>query len=218
MREGGKKKGKWKARGRRRKAQRWPLAALGSEEIFQKGNYKSGLETRGAAIKRDLYETRGCTGPCSRTEEAHGTCRDISTLFIELRNSKIKSCQSRFSAGRRVRSRDELLVKGSRTCLFRRVRWLLFVGWWHCLAGMRGHSCGTGIRGSLIRQPDGNFRRFGTLEVPKRFERASSKGLSRYRFSLFASVATHENRMGITMRVSLRESSSKMRVLQQKVR
>lgn len=74
-----------------RKARRRLLAPRG--EIFQKGNYKSGLETGGAAIKRDLYETRGCTGPRSRTEEAHGTCRDISTLFIELRNSKIKSCQ-----------------------------------------------------------------------------------------------------------------------------
>jgi hypothetical protein len=31
--------------------------------IFQKGNYKSGLETKGAAVKRDLYETRGPRGP-----------------------------------------------------------------------------------------------------------------------------------------------------------
>jgi len=30
--------------------------------IFQKGNYKSELKTREAAIKRDLYETRGPRG------------------------------------------------------------------------------------------------------------------------------------------------------------
>ena len=124
----------------RRGAGRWLHS-----EIFQKGNYKSGLETRGAAIKRDLYETRGCTRPCFRTEEAHGTCRDISTLFIELRNSKIKSCQRRTDAGPRVNSRDGLLVKGSRTCLFRHIRWLLFVGWWNCLAGMLGHSSHIGL-------------------------------------------------------------------------
>lgn len=49
-------------RGRERKREKLAVRSARFEEIFQKGNYKSGLETRGAAIKRDLYETRGCRG------------------------------------------------------------------------------------------------------------------------------------------------------------
>lgn len=88
---------KWKrlARERRREEARSGFAL----RIFQKGNYKrAGLEMRGAAIKRNLYETRDPGGSgVSQMEEVDGAYRDIPTLFIELRNPKIKSCHCNYT-------------------------------------------------------------------------------------------------------------------------